>query len=244
MDKLIYIAMTGAKHAMYRQTSIANNLANVKTPGFRAEFVIARAAPVLGEGAPTRTFALAQTAGADFSPGGLESTGRDLDIALLTAGFIAVQTPSGEAYTRNGSLEIDSTGLLHTREGFPVLGDGGPITIPENSIVTIAADGTINAAAQSDPAQVNEVGRLKLVDVSPQALERGSDGLFRLRNGQTADVSENVRITSGALEASNVNAVAQLVNMINVQRHYDMHIRLLQAADQNARQAAQILNFS
>ncbi|WP_269531981.1 flagellar basal-body rod protein FlgF [Chitinimonas sp. BJYL2] len=245
MDRLIYVAMTGAKHATMQQATVANNLANASTPGFKQELSASRAVQAVGgTGYQTRTFTVEQTTGSDFSPGPLQTTGRDLDIAVTTEGLFAVQTGNGEAYTRNGSLQIDATGMLKTREGFPVQGDAGPIIVPENSVLTFGKDGTISAAPVNDPAQVNEIGRLKLVKPNDRDLERGNDGLFRLRDGTPAQVDASVQISSGMLEASNVNAVEQLVKMIDYQRNYDLQVRMLQSADQNARAAAQIMSMN
>jgi flagellar basal-body rod protein FlgF len=165
-------------------------------------------------------------------------------VAVLTEGFIAVQTGSGEAYTRNGSLDIDATGMLRTRSGNPVLGDAGPIVIPPDSVITIGKDGTVSAAPANNPAQATPVGRIKLVKPDERTLDRGSDGLFRPRDGGGLQADAAVQISSGALEGSNVNAVEQLVKMIDYQRHYEMQIRLLQEADRNARAAAQIMTLS
>lgn len=245
MDRLIYVAMTGAKQASLQQATVANNLANASTPGFKQELSAFRAVQAVGgTGYQSRSFVLEQSTGSDFTPGTLQTTGRDLDIALTTEGMFAVQTGNGEAYTRNGSLEIDATGLLKTREGNPVLGDGGPIVIPENSVLTFGRDGTISAAPVNDPSQSNEIGRIKLVRPDERQLDRGNDGLFRLRDGQPAQPDAAVQLTSGALEASNVNAVDQLVKMIDYQRSYDLQVRMLQTADQNARSAAQIMSLS
>ncbi|QDQ28847.1 flagellar basal-body rod protein FlgF [Chitinimonas arctica] len=245
MDRLIYVAMTGAKHASLQQATVANNLANATTPGFKQELAASRALQAVGGvGYQTRAFTLEQSVGADFSPGTLQTTGRPLDIAITTEGMFAVQTGNGEAYTRNGSLEIDAAGLLKTREGFPVQGDGGPITIPENSVLTFGKDGTVSAAPINDPSQSNEIGRIKLVKPDERQLDRGNDGLFRLRDGQPAQVDAAVQVASGSLEASNVNAVEQLVKMIDYQRNYDLQVRMLQTADQNARAAAQVMVLS
>jgi len=245
MDRMIYVAMTGAKHATQQQANIANNLANLSTPGFKQQLSAARAVQAVGgTGYQTRTFTLDQTTGSDFSPGPIQNTGRNLDISLSTDGFMAIQTPTGEAYTRNGALEVDANGILRTQSGNAVIGDGGPITIPQDNVVTIGTDGTINAAPVDNPAQSNQVGRIKLVKPDLQTLDRGSDGLFRPRNGQPAQLDDTVEATSGSLEGSNVNAVEQLVSMINFQRNYDLQIQLLQNADQNARAAAAVMQLT
>lgn len=245
MDRLIYVAMTAAKQSSLQQATVANNLANAATPGFKQELAAFRAVQAVGgTGYQSRSFVLEQTTGSDFTPGTLQTTGRDLDVAITTEGMFTVQTGNGEAYTRNGSLEIDATGLLKTRDGFPVLGDAGPIVLPANSVITFGRDGTVSAAPVEDPAQTNEIGRIKLVKPNERELERGSDGLFRPRDGQPAQVDATVQMTSGMLEASNVNSVEQLVKMIDYQRHYDMQVRMLQTADQNARAASQVLQLS
>lgn len=245
MDRLIYVAMTGAKHAALQQATVANNLANATTPGFKQELAASRAVQAVGgTGYATRTFTLEQTLGSDFTPGTLQTTGRELDVAITTEGMFAVQTGNGEAYTRNGSLQIDENGLLKTRAGYPVLGDAGPITVPENSVLTFGKDGTISAAPVNDPAQSNEIGRIKLVKPDERQLDRGNDGLFRLRDGTPAQVDATVQMSNGMLEASNVSAVDQLVKMIDYQRNYDLQVRMLQTADQNARAAAQVMTLS
>lgn len=245
MDRLIYVAMTAAKQATMQQATVANNLANATTPGFKEELAAFRAVQAVGgTGYQSRAFVLEQTTGSDFSAGTLQTTGRELDVAITTEGMFTVQTGNGEAYTRNGSLEIDATGLLKTRDGFPVTGDGGPITLPANSVITFGRDGTVTAAPVNDPSQTNAVGRIKLVKPDEAQLERGSDGLFRPRDGQPLQADAAVQMSNGMLEASNVNSVEQLVKMIDYQRHYDMQVRMLQTADQNARSAAQLLTMS
>ncbi|WP_035053206.1 flagellar basal-body rod protein FlgF [Andreprevotia chitinilytica] len=245
MDRLIYTAMTGARHMMNKQATVAHNLANASTPGFRAELASFRAVPAFGGGTlPTRSFVVQQTTGADLSPGILQATGRDLDVAVNGDGWMTVQTPTGEAYTRNGSFEIDATGLLKTRNGETVMGENGPITIPENSKVIIAPDGTVSATDLANPTQTNQLGRLKLVNPAASELEKGSDGLFRQRNGDPAQPDATVKLAGGMLETSNVNSVDQLVDMVSSQRQYDMQIQMLQNADTNARSAAQLIQFA
>jgi len=246
MDRLIYTAMTGASHVLQQQATVAENLANASTPGFRAALNTFRAVPLVGEGLPTRTFVVDSTAGADFAPGVLQQTGRDLDVAVTGAGWIAVQGAEGkEAYTRNGSFQVTSNGVLQTRTGLNVLGDGGPISIPPDTEVTFAKDGTISTVPSGDQAtSVIVVGRLKLVNPPPEQLERGGDGLFRLRDGAVAIADANVGVAPGSLEGSNVNTVEAMVSMISLARKFDMQMKMLQSADNNARQASQIMNIS
>lgn len=245
MDRLLYVAMTGAKQAELRQATVSHNLANATTTGFRAELAAFRAVPVVGgSGMPTRAFVVEQSIGADLRSGPLQQTGNDLDVALDGAGWMAVQTAGGEAYTRNGELAIDATGLLKNRSGQILQGESGPLTVPENTRVTVAPDGTVSGIALDNPTQRVEIGRLKLVNPAADQLEKGSDGLFRLRSGQPAPVDQNVKLVSGAVEGSNVNAVDELVSMISTQRHYDLQIKLMQTASENARSATQILSLN
>lgn len=246
MDRLIYTAMTGASQVLQQQAAVSENLANASTPGFRAVLSTFRAVPLVGEGLPTRTFVVDSTPGADFTPGIFQQTGRDLDVAVNGAGWIAVRGPDGnEAYTRNGSFKISPNGLLQTRTGLDVLGDGGPITIPPDTEVTFAKDGTISTVPSGGQAtSVIVVGRLKLTNPEPAQLERSSDGLFRLKDKSTATADANVGIVPGSLEGSNVNTVEAMVTMISLARKFDMQMKMLQNADSNARQASQIMNIA
>lgn len=245
MDRLIYVAMTGAKHALYNQAVTANNIANATTNGYKSETAAFRALPVFGDGMPTRTFAVASTTGADFGSGALLSTGRDLDVAVHGKGWIAVQAPDGsEAYTRNGSLQANVNGVLQVN-GMNVLGAGGPLAIPPDNEVLIGKDGTISTVPIAGPrTAVNVIGQLKLVNPSEKDMVRGEDGLFRMQNNQPAPADPLVKVASGTLEASNVNMADAIVNMISDARQYDMQIRLIQRVDENARSADQLLTVT
>ena len=246
MDRVIYVAMSGAKQMLGQQGTVAHNLANASTPGFRAQLTAFRAAEVFGDGAPTRAFVVDSTPTADFRPGAIQPTGRDLDVAIEGAGWIAVQTvDGGEAYTRNGSLQVSVNGVLQTRNGLPVLSDGGTIAIPTDTRITVAADGTVSAVPNGNQAtQVTPLGRIKLVNPPETNLVRGDDGLFRVRGGNAADADAAVKLQAGALEGSNVNVVEAMVNMISVARQFDMHMKVLQNAEGNERQASQLLSMN
>ena len=246
MDRMIYVAMSGAGHLLGRQATVAQNLANVSTNGYRAAASAFRAVPVLGDGLPTRAFVVDSTAGSNFAPGALAHTGRELDVAVQGAGWIAVQSADGsEAYTRNGNLQVSPNGLLQTRNGLNVLGDGGPISIPPDSTISIAKDGTVSAISTVPPPKsVNVVGRIKLVDPDEKQLARGGDGLFRLARGGSAEADPKVALASGALEGSNVNVVEEMVSMISLARQYDLQMQLLSSAQKNSDKAATILNIA
>lgn len=246
MDKLIYTAMSGASQTLQKQAAVSQNLANTNTPGFRALVNQFRAVPVVGEGLNTRAFVVDSTAGADFSAGVMEPTGRNLDVAIHGDGWLAVQASDGkEAYTRNGSLQIATSGLLQTRSGQNVLGDNGAIAVPPNSDVSIAEDGTVTATPQGQGAEATIVlDRLKLVNPPQNMLARGEDGLFRRNDGNPAAADINVNVRTGFLESSNVNAVEAMVNMISLARQFETQMKMLMTADSNARQASKILGSS
>lgn len=247
MDRLVYTAATGLKHIMDQQATTSHNLANVSTTGFRAQIDAFRAVPLQGEGVglPTRTFVVSSTVGADMSSGPLQVTGRDLDVAVKGQGWIAVQLADGsEAYTRNGALEMNTNGVLTTANGNVIMGDGGPITIPPDTTVTIGGDGTVSAiSTTTQPATPTPLGRIKLVNPSSQDLVRGDDGLFRLKDGSPAPVDPNVVVAGGALEGSNVNAIDSMVDMISLARSFDMQMKLLQNTENNEAKASQILGL-
>jgi len=238
MDRMIYLSMSGAKATMQRQDTLANNLANVSTPGFRAELQAFRAVPVQGSGASTRVYALETTTGYDGSAGAITATGRNLDVAVTGASWLSVQALDGtEAYTRGGSFDVASDGTLVTRSGLPVLGDGGPIQLPPNSAVSIGADGTVSA--KGTDGKTTAVGRLKLV--TPEApLTRGVDGLFRAPDGDLP-ADTNARVQDGALEGSNVSPVETMVAMISAARQFEAQMKMLTTAEGNEKAAAQLL---
>ena len=246
MDRLIYIAMNGAKHTLERQATVANNMANASTTAFKAQVTAFRALPVVGEGAPTRTFVVDTTVGADLRDGPLLQTGRNLDIAVKGRGWIAVRGVDGrEAYTRAGDLQLTANGALETRTGRTVVGESGPIVVPPNSEVSIGGDGTVSVIpTDTTPNAVNILGRIKLVNPPEQDLERSDDGLFRLKSGQPLPPDPSVQIVSGVLEGSNVSMVEALVEMIAHARHYETQLKLIQTAENNARSWSQVMNMS
>lgn len=246
MDRLIYTAMTGAKHVFMQQAGTANNLANASTIGFKAQEHRFRAVPVLGEGMPTRAFVVDASVSDVFDEGPLMFTGRNLDVAVQGRGWLAVQLPDGsEAYTRAGSLDVDVTGLLQTKGGYSVAGDGGPINIPPDNRVEIAPDGTVSVVPTTGtPNNANAIGRLKLVNPPEADMVRGADGLFRLRDGQPAPADQNVKVAPGTLEGSNVNVSDAMVNLISLSRQFEMQIKMMQTADTNAQRADQLLSLN
>ena len=244
MDRMIYIGLSGAKQALDQQASVANNMANASTPGFRAQINNFRAVPVVGEEMGTRAMVVASTPGADMSAGPLTQTGRALDVAVRGDGWLTVQMADGsEAYTRLGSLQVGAEGQITTMDSRPVMGDAGPLVVPPGSSLVVGGDGLITAIGAGDPAVgAGEVGRLKLVNPANADLVRGDDGLFRMQPGRPAPVADpDVRLQTGALEGSNVNPVEVMVQMISNARRFEMQMKTVQTAESNDQQANKLL---
>ena len=242
MDRVIYLAMAGAKANMLRQDVLAHNLANASTTGFRAELTAFRAVPVLGEGASTRVYAIETTPGYNPDPGPEAATGRNLDVAMRGNAWLAVQAADGtEAYTRAGALDVNTEGVLVTRAGLQVVGDGGPITIPPNGRVLIGGDGTVTATVGNGAPQ--GVGRLKLV--TPEApMLRGADGLFRAAEGDDLPADAAAGVQNEALEGSNVSPVESMVAMISAARQFEQQMKMLQTAQEREQSATRLLSNS
>lgn len=246
MDEMVYLAMTGAKQTEYAQAINSNNIANISTTGFRADLHSFSSAPIDGPGVGSRVNAIIESYGTDFSQGPIANTGRKLDVAIQGKGFIAVQGPDGEeAYTRAGDLRVNGGGLLSTGAGHLVMGDGGPVAIPLNTSLLIGSDGTISLQPLGQgPETLSIVDRIKLVMPDESTLQKGADGLLRLPEGEVAAADGSVRIVSGALEQSNVNVAKTLVNMIELSRQYEMQVKVMSTAEEDADAAAQLMRIS
>jgi flagellar basal-body rod protein FlgF len=245
MDRMLYIAADGAGQIQQAQAVNANNLANVGTTGFKAQFEAMRDLPLYGPGHASRVHTMSETPGVDYSPGSMQATGRNLDIAVNGTGWIAVQAPDGsEAYTRAGDLRVSAAGILETGAGHPVLGDGGPISIPDAQEIEIATDGTVSVLPVGQaPATLAVVGRIKLVNPVQATLDRGDDGLLRLRDGQQAVADANVRLASGVLESSNVNSVEALTSMIQLARQFETQVKLMKVAEETDAASAKLMSI-
>lgn len=244
MDRLIYTAMTGAKYLLDRQATLANNLANASTTGFRADLAGLRAVPTVTpqSATGTRVSTVETTIGSDFSQGPLTATGRSLDAAIQGQGWFVVQTDDGsEAYTRNGAMQVGPDGNLELANGLQVQGIGGPITIPPDAqTVLIAPDGTVTVKAASSLLPTT-LGQLKLVNPPEATLTKSSDGLFRTTSGDPAEADETVQVVGGTLEGSNVNVVASMVGMIAASRQFELQMRMLTNAEQNDQKAGSVI---
>ena len=233
MDNALYTALSGATRSMETQRVYANNLANMSTPGFRADYLNAMAQTVPGEGFDTRVQSRIGEQWTDMNTGPLARTDQPLDLAIEGEGWFSVQDANGEeAYTRAGSLRVDGEGVLRTATGLVVVSDAGPAMLPPFERVEVGSDGRISVklegAAESELA---EVSFLKLVNPPADQLSKGDDGLFRLPDGAEAPIDPEVSIVSGYLEGSNVNAVKEMVSFINLSRNFEMQLKVMRSVE-------------
>jgi flagellar basal-body rod protein FlgF len=238
--------MTGAKQLMQAQALVSHNLANVSTTGFRADLARFEARPIEGPGYASRVNTVATGLGFDRSQGSLVQTGEVLDVAIDGDGWLAIQARDGsEAYSRGGSLKVNSVGLLETERGELVLGDNGPLAVPPYTQIAVAPDGTISIVPQGQgPETMAQIGRLRLVNPEVERLTKRPDGLITVADGPEVEADAGVKVASGFIETSNVNIAATLVDMIEFQRQFEVAVRMMQAADQNASRAASLASIS
>ncbi|HEX4872938.1 MAG TPA: flagellar basal body rod protein FlgF [Nevskiaceae bacterium] len=242
MDRAIYLAMTGAAQTLAAQAVNSHNLANASTTGFRAELIDTRPVAVEGAGFASRVDTQLAGAGWDASAGALQSTGNESDVAFAENIWLAVQSPSGLAYTRAGDLRLDGLGQLRLASGLAVMGEGGPLSLPPNARFSVGGDGTLSVLPLGEGSQQPVAsGRLKLVQAEPGQLQRGADGLMRARPGQTLAAAEGPVVTSGVLESSNVDLPEAMVTMIQLARSFELQVKLMKTAEENARSSEQLL---
>jgi flagellar basal-body rod protein FlgF len=234
MDRLIYTSLTAMRGAMARQTSVANNLANAQTPGFRADIAEAQALWLKGPGFESRAPTSEEVVNADMKAGPVMQTGRDLDIAIEGDALLVVQATNGdEVYTRRGDLQLTASGLLTTGDGRPVLGAQGPISLPPADSVAIDAEGRILIVPQGgDANQPQEVDRLRLASPAGVDITKGLDGLFRARDGGTLPDDPDARVHARSLEGSNVSTTHALVEMIEASRAWDAQLKMMADAQE------------
>jgi len=246
MDRLVYVAMSGAKEILRAQAANNQNLANANTNGFRADLSAFETKNVVGAGLPSRAYATDDITGWDSSTGSLDATGRDLDVAIKGPGWMAVQANDGsEAYTRAGDLQIDPDGTLKTAAGNPVLGDSGPITVPPYTTINFGVDGSVSVVPRGQtPMTVSTVGRIKLVNPPNDQVSRGSDGLFRSNTGKELEADASVHLVPGTLESSNVNIAETMANMIELARNYEVQVKAMKTAEDTAAESTKLLQSS
>ena len=245
MDKLIYTAASGLKSHMAAQAAIANNMANASTIGFRAEKVNFNSLLLKGSGFDSRQPASEEVTDFDRSAGAVTTTGRNLDVAIPGDQWMAVQANDGtEGYTRRGDLSISATGVLETGDGFPVMGSGGPITVPPATSVSIAQDGTISIIPVGGDAKNPQViDRIKFASAQGSQTIKGLDNLIHVQGGGILPTDENAKCISGALEQSNVNMTQSLVDMIENQRSYEVQANLMKSAKDMDESAASVMRM-
>jgi flagellar basal-body rod protein FlgF len=239
--------MSGAKQTLLAQTTNANNLANAQTIGFKSDLEQFRSQPVYGAGYPTRVYAMTENPGTDLSHGAMQTTGRDLDVAIDGDGFIAVQGTDGkEAYSRAGDLRITPDGLLQTGSGLQVLGQGGPISIPPAEKLTIGGDGTISIIPMGagNATTLMEIDRIKLVNPELTNLEKLNDGLLHTKDRKPLAADANVKLASGVLEGSNVNSINAMVDMIELARNFELQSKVMKSVDENSAASAKLIQMA
>ena len=247
MDRSLYVVMNGAKQTFLAQTATANNLANSQTTGFKSDFEQFRSMPAFGPGFPTRVYTMTERPGTDLSSGAIQRTGRDLDVAIDGKGWIAVKTSDGtEAYTRAGDLKLTPEGLLQNGNGLAILNDAGaPITVPPTRRIEFGGDGTISIVPQAGaPNTAVILDKIKLVNPDPTTLEKRGDGLLYAKQPGAAAPDLNVKLVQGSLESSNVNVMSALVSMIELSKSYDLEIKAMKAADDNANAASNLVKLA
>ena len=246
MDKYLYVAMTGASQNALAQKAHANNLANISTNGFQRDLEQARSMPVFGDSFPARAFALTERPATDFSQGALVETGRDLDVAVSGDGWLAVQASDGsEAYVRTASMNVDALGILRAGNGMPIMGNGGPIAVPPQQQIEVGEDGTISIRAQGEgPRVMAQVDRIKLVQPDLKTMSKGLDGMIHANDGQPAPADANVRVTSGFLQASNVNAVDEMTSVLALSKQFELHIKMMNTAKEDDQAMTRVLSIS
>ncbi|WP_448502396.1 flagellar basal body rod protein FlgF [Sphingomonas sp.] len=233
MDRLVYTAMAGLKSQMSAQAAIANNIANASTIGYRQDRVSFERLVLSGDGHASRMPSAEEIKDADRRAGAMVQTGRTLDVAVTDDSWIAVQATDGsEAYTRRGDLNVAMSGLLETGDGFPVMGQGGPITIPPHDRITIGGDGTISIVPQgAEPGAASQIiDRIKLVSTEGSDTVKGLDNLLHVKGGGALPENMEAKLASGTLEQSNVDLTMALVDMIENQRSYEVQANLLREA--------------
>ena len=244
MDKVIFLAMSGAKQTMLSQRAHANNLANISSTGFKADLEQARSMQVFGDGLPSRVYALSERPATDRSSGTLMQTGRSLDVAMQGNTWMAVQAKDGsESYTRAGELQTTATGLLINGSGLPVIGAGGnQITLPPFQQLDIGSDGLISIRPEGATAtELIAIDSIKMVSLDYQNTYKGVDGLMKVNGAEVLDADPLARLQSGFIETSNVNAVHELTSIIGLSRQFEMNIKMMKTAEENSTAAAKIL---
>lgn len=237
MDNATYAVLTRQSGLLAELRSVANNVANAETTGFRAEGVIfSEYVAALGGDAPSLSMAAARVRETSFAEGAFAQTGGSLDLAISGEGFFMVATPDGDRLTRAGSFVQDANGDVMTAQGHRLLDAGGaPVFVPPGTAqIGIAPDGTISA----DGVPVGQVGLF--VPADPTAMTRQDGVLFDA--GGDVQPAEGATMAQGFIEESNVDAISQITRLIAVQRAYELGQDLLDREDSRIRNVIQTLS--
>jgi flagellar basal-body rod protein FlgF len=226
MNTVLQIAAAASRQIETAQAAVTHNLANAGTTAFKADLLYA-------EQGYSKSGEMGESA-VDFSAGNMAYTGRDLDIAIAGDGWMQVITPSGEqVLSRRGDLRIDPNGNLVDATQNQILGEAGPINVPADSQVTIGADGTVSFIPRGETALGTVItGRILLVNPNPDNLTKGLDGKIRADAEANLEPAAEVQLAVGALETSNVNPIASMVQMIELSRSFESHIQTMKSADE------------
>ena len=245
MDRLVYTALSGLRSNMQAQASIANNIANASTIGYRSDRVTFDRMLLSGSPLDTRALSAEETTDADRTSGTMIQTGRPLDVAVKGDSWIAVQATDGtEAYTRRGDLNVAVSGVLETGDGFPVMGSGGPITVPPHQSISIAADGTVSIVPPGgDPNAPQVIDRIKLSSPKGSNTVKGLDNNLHVKDGGILPQDLDATVQSGTIEQSNVNLTQALIDMIENQRSYEVQANLLKEAKSMDEQTASLMRL-
>jgi len=245
MDNANYVALS-RQITLQRELDIsANNLANMNTNGYKFEQLLVNSqfgAPAYDE--PIRTpanFAYDNGVGRNFSQGTLQQTGAPLDVALDGEGaFFVLQGANGDLYTRDGAFTMDSQGVLMNKNGLPVMGDGGPITLdPKNGEPTISEDGIITQSVQGQPVRVGKLSVMRVANMSD--LSKQGDGTYKLTSNAAAVPATDARVRQGYLESSNVNPMVEITKLVQINRAYQSLAALIDQNNQLSRTAVERL---
>jgi len=236
MENTSYIALSRQAGLRRQMNVVANNLANMSTHGYKAGqmmFVEHLTKSKGGDNLLTPKMAYVRDIATmtDTKPGALETTGNPLDLAIQGEGFLVVQTPEGERYTRNGRLQLDNGGQLVNQLGHPVLAQGGAplIFAPEDTEIVVSRDGTVST-------NNGELGKLRVVRFeNDQELDRTSGAQFTTNEDNPAEDIAQPEIIQGAVEGSNVQPILEMANMISVHRAYDGVKSFIEREDERQR---------
>ncbi len=240
MSTMIQLAMSGARETMMAQAVNSHNLANAGTPGFRADLIKFSEAYQTEAGRPRMLNAI------DTSDGGQRVTGRVLDVAINGDGWMAVESADGsEAYTRRGDLRVDSVGQLTNGAGQKIMGNGGAVSLPPYSQLSIGSDGTISIVPLGQgPEATAVVDKIRLVKLANDQLYKDEAGELRLPETEVAEPDSELSLVSGALESSNVNPIEAMVKMIDLARRFESQITMMQTSDENQQAMTNVMKIS